>query len=131
VPAADDFFHSYMGEDPVILTRDGQGRPRADLSDIHRVPGLLGMIVRFGETRGNNLIVADPRTAKMVRRSAQHRRNSLLCLHQGAPLPSPPVASDSIPGHAGAGGARSRAISERISANICRDTATSAIWNVT
>ena len=31
------------------------------------------------------------------------------------------------PGHAGAGGDRSRAMSERISANICRDTATSAI----
>ncbi len=34
-------------------------------------------------------------------------------------------------GHAGAGGARSRAMSMRISANICRDTATSASWNVT
>jgi hypothetical protein len=33
--------------------------------------------------------------------------------------------------HAGAGGARSRAISARMSANICRDTATSASWNVT
>ena len=33
--------------------------------------------------------------------------------------------------HAGAGGARSRAISDRMSANICRDTATSAIWKVT
>ena len=33
--------------------------------------------------------------------------------------------------HAGAGGARSRAISARMTANICRDTATSAIWNVT
>jgi hypothetical protein len=31
----------------------------------------------------------------------------------------------------GAGGARSRAISDRVSANICRETATSAIWNVT
>src|SRR5437016_1365349 len=30
--------------------------------------------------------------------------------------------------HAGAGGVRSRAISDRMSANICRDTATSAIW---
>jgi hypothetical protein len=34
-------------------------------------------------------------------------------------------------GHADAGGARSRAINDRISANICLGTATSAIWNVT
>ena len=33
--------------------------------------------------------------------------------------------------HAGAGGARSRAMSISMSLNICRDTATSAIWNVT
>jgi hypothetical protein len=33
--------------------------------------------------------------------------------------------------HAGAGGACSRAISDWIAANIYRDTATSAIWNVT
>jgi len=33
--------------------------------------------------------------------------------------------------HAGAGGVRSRAISDKISWNICRDTATSAIWKVT
>jgi hypothetical protein len=33
--------------------------------------------------------------------------------------------------HAGSGGARSRVISDRISTNICRDTATSAIWKVT
>src|SRR4051794_420919 len=33
--------------------------------------------------------------------------------------------------HAGAGGARSRAISDRISANSRRGTATSASWNVT
>jgi hypothetical protein len=36
-----------------------------------------------------------------------------------------------FPGHAGAGGARSRAISIKISWNICRDTATSANWKVT
>ena len=35
-------------------------------------------------------------------------------------------------GHAGAGGARNPEISLRMSANICRGTATSAIiWNVT
>jgi hypothetical protein len=31
--------------------------------------------------------------------------------------------------HAGAGGARSRAISDRMSANIYRDTATLISWN--
>jgi hypothetical protein len=36
------------------------------------------------------------------------------------------VASGLHAAHASAGGARSRAISDRISANICRDTATSA-----
>jgi hypothetical protein len=54
-----------------------------------------------------------------------------VCLHQGAPQPSLPVAFDPGPSHAGAGGARNRAISTGISLNICRDTATSANWKVT
>jgi hypothetical protein len=33
--------------------------------------------------------------------------------------------------HAGAGGARSRVNSDRLSANISRGTATSAVWDVT
>ena len=32
VPEPDDFFHTYMGEDPVILTRDGGGRLHALLN---------------------------------------------------------------------------------------------------
>src|SRR5438445_13739676 len=31
VPAADDFFHTYVGEDPVILSRHGRGRRHAPL----------------------------------------------------------------------------------------------------
>ena len=50
-------------------------------------------------------------------------------LDQGIPLPSLPVHLAGAR-HAGAGGARSRVISDRMSANICRDTATSAIWKV-
>jgi hypothetical protein len=51
--------------------------------------------------------------------------------HTTAPLLSSFVASDHRASHAGAGGARNRAISDRISWNICRDTATWAIWNMT
>jgi phenylpropionate dioxygenase-like ring-hydroxylating dioxygenase large terminal subunit len=50
VPAADDYFHTYMGEDPVILTRDGQGRLHA----------LLNMC----RHRGNRVVRCDDGNAK-------------------------------------------------------------------
>ena len=50
VPEADDFFHTYMGEDPVIVTRDGQGRLHA----------LLNMC----RHRGNRVVRCDDGNAK-------------------------------------------------------------------
>ena len=46
------------------------------------------------------------------------------------PILSSSLAFDLRVPHAGAGGARNRAIKDRISANICRETATLAIWKV-
>src|SRR5271165_3863045 len=54
---------------------------------------------RFPSQRGalqRNSIAADPVAAKIARRSAAPRRNSWLCLHQGAILPSSSVTSDPI-----------------------------------
>jgi phenylpropionate dioxygenase-like ring-hydroxylating dioxygenase large terminal subunit len=50
VPEANDFFHTYMGEDPVILTRDGNGRLHA----------LLNMC----RHRGNRVVRADDGNAR-------------------------------------------------------------------
>src|SRR5438132_13955344 len=50
VAAVDDFFHTYMGEDPVILTRDGEGRLHA----------LLNMC----RHRGNRVVRCDDGNAK-------------------------------------------------------------------
>src|SRR5262249_6974094 len=50
VPHPHDFFHTYMGEDPVILTRDGQGRLHA----------LLNMC----RHRGNRVVRCDDGSAR-------------------------------------------------------------------
>ena len=50
VPKPDDFFHTYMGEDPVILSRDGGGRLHA----------LLNMC----RHRGNRVVRCDDGNAK-------------------------------------------------------------------
>src|ERR1700732_667782 len=52
VPALDDFFHTYMGDDPVILTRDGQGRLHA-LLNMCRHRG--NRVVRCDDGNGFNL----------------------------------------------------------------------------
>ena len=55
------------------------------------------------------------------------RESGWFCLHPDAALRLSFIIFGPRAAHAGAGGARSRAISDRISANICRGTATSAI----
>jgi len=62
---------------------------------------------------------------------APRRWNSLLCLLQGAPLPYNLTHFHPSAPHAGARGARNRAMSITISLNICCDTATAASGNLT
>jgi ABC transporter substrate binding protein len=64
-------------------------------------------------------------------RGARTRRVAFIKAHFCRRGSSHLTRSPDHAGHAGAGGARSRAMSDRISWNICRGTATSAIWNVT
>jgi len=99
------------------------------LTDIPQIPRVLGH--DFPSHRGppqRNSIATPIVRSQIDGLPASQCWNSWLCLHQGAPLPSP---SAPFAGHVGAGGARSRAINDRISRNICFGTATSAIWKVT
>ena len=104
-----------------------------ELTDIPRIPGgsearIVPLDV-FDNSKSQATFGAGGRTRQLP---VPGRWNAPVCRHQGAPLPSSSAAfRPPKPGHAGAGGARSRAISDKISANICRGTATSAIWNVT
>jgi len=50
----------------------------------------------LGGAAATKFIAADSLTAKTTRCSAPLGRNSLLCVHQGVPLPSSAVASDLI-----------------------------------
>ncbi|MBM3941229.1 MAG: Rieske 2Fe-2S domain-containing protein, partial [SAR202 cluster bacterium] len=50
IPNKNDFFHSYMGEDPVIVTRDGQGK-------VH-------VFLNMCRHRGNRVVRADDGNAK-------------------------------------------------------------------
>jgi len=89
-------------------------------------PTFPGFPSRWGDLRFHqggaqrNLIAATPVHSQIVGLLGSQGCNPLLCVHRGAPLPSLSVASDPSSGHAGAGGARSRAISIRISFKATR-----------
>jgi len=99
-------------------------------ADIPRIPGLLGPIFRLIDAPRNE-IPSQPAPLAIKSSGCPPRRAETRCVafikaHLCCRRLSLLTRS---PGHAGAGGGRSRAISDRISWNICR-TATSAIWNV-
>jgi len=58
------------------------------------------------------------------------RESGRFCCHQNAAFPFSSITFGLWAAHAGARGTRNRTISDRMSANIYRDTATSAIWIV-
>ena len=98
----------------LVYEGDAQGRkPPVQLRQLMRRLALIKLdVASFGQGQHGN---AEPRCS--ARTEAYHSSGRLPDL-----LP--------LAAHAGAGGARSRAISDRMSANICCGTATSANWNV-
>jgi len=67
------------------------------LPDILRIPSSLAVIFPpCGFPRQRNSIAADPLTAKTPKRWATRSCNSVVCLHQGAPLPV--VVCRNVPG---------------------------------
>jgi hypothetical protein len=98
------------------------------LTDISRIPDALSVIFRLRGAWRNEIRSQQPlfagKSPDSSPRSAETRcfafTKACLCCHRLSHLTRSPV-------HSGAGGARSRAISDRMSANICRGTATSAI----
>jgi hypothetical protein len=97
-----------------------------------RIPGPLGVIFRFIRAARNELRSQPPpfaaKSSGCSPREAATRcfavTKAHLCRRHLSHLTH--VAVTLAPG-----GARSRAISVKIFLNICRDTSTSAIWNVT
>jgi hypothetical protein len=92
----------------------------------------VGRDVRFIRAARNQIrLQLPPLAAQIVGLLSPQGCDPSLCVHQGIPLSSSSAPFGPEAPHAGAGGARNREINVRISLNICRDTATSAIWNVT
>ena len=100
-------------------------------ADICQIPGgfetTIAPLISLGNSKSRAARAGGGRNRRLT---APKRRHAPLCLHQGVPLCSLLAARRPSTPYAGAGGARNRAITDSISANICRDTATSAIWKV-
>jgi hypothetical protein len=98
------------------------------ISDIARIPGPSSAIFRLIEAHRNEIrpqpTLVGSQIVRFLPRRAETRGLAFIKAHLCRRRLSYLTRS---PGHAGAGGARSRAISDRISWNICRGTATSAI----
>ena len=87
------------------------------------------MPLRTGEAR--NLSRDGPWAAEAIRLAASRRLNWSVALIKAQLFCRDPRVLTRKPRYAGAGGARSPVISDRMSVNIWRDTATSASWKVT
>jgi hypothetical protein len=107
-------------------------RAKMILTDIPRILGSRGAMVCLLRPRGN----AFRQQSHVISSRSDvfpsgEREIGWFCFHQDAAFLLSSITFDSCAAHAGAGGARNRAISDRISANSRRGTATSASWNVT
>ena len=124
---ADYRFLSTLGDDGDLHLADLNIK-----TDIHRIPVRCeGRIDPSGVLSNGNSRVAGPAERhSQLSGAAPPKARWFACAR--AHLDHRFVAaSDRSACHAGVGGARSWAISDRMSANICRGTATSASWNVT
>jgi hypothetical protein len=95
--------------------------------------GFAAMIAPLGALSNGNS--RSPRATARSKPSSEDT-GGLHSAGLSTPAQTSPIATCHLPhdhpaGHAGAGGTRSRVINDRMSANVCRGTATSAIWNVT
>jgi hypothetical protein len=105
---------------------------QARSADIPQIPGPSGVILRPPmRCSKRNSIAIGPLAGKMTRHLGLQRGNSQVsCPSKRTSVVVVFRVLACSAGYAGAGSARSRAISDKVSANICLDTATSAIWNV-
>jgi hypothetical protein len=110
---------------------DGGGLPRRVEPTFTDSGSLRGQDCSFRSLEQRQIACRAPGRRQSHVLAVPLRQNAAFCLRRAHLTHGSVAASDLSAAHAGAGGARSRAISDRMSANICRDTATSASWKVT